>query len=410
MRRALIFLLLAGAAAGETVESGHYRLESEGSRAEAEEFARVLETAYRELSAYFEAEPKLREGEKLLVRFFETREAWAGALRAVGAGAPAGAGGMYWEANRTAYLYRQPTRLFTRALLIHEATHQFHFLARTRNRSPAAEWYKEGLAECLGWHHWDGRELALGVLPVISLEDYPAQALRELGDPRLDLAAIVEGRAAGSRPVCWAIYRHLSTGDGGKPLRGFEKLAAKLDGGAKPSSGFWRTFGQPAAYRKRLVAWLEAEQQPFVPVFNEWEGLGPDRIRGFAPVVSACRLRARATRLQATLEVPRGDAAWRGGGLLHHAGPEDYTIFLVDRAGILRVDRRNAGRWETLHEGAGPGPSEDGNYRFEILVEGRSVRVVFGGMATHGPWDVAAPALGLALDGCDLVFSGLAWK
>jgi len=402
----LLLLLLLGR---ETVETEHYRLVSEGPRAEAEEFGRVLEAAYAGFTAYFKAKPKLGKAEKLEVRFFETREAWAEALRAAGVAPPDGAGGYYAPGDRTTYLYRQPTRLFTRALLLHETTHQFHFLACTRNRAPEAYWYKEGIAEFLGWNYWDGKDLAMGVLPAVALENYPAQALAEIAGA--DLEAVIEGKKEPSRPVAWAIYRHLATGNGGKPLKGFEKLGDKLDGGAKPSSFFWKSFGQPAAYRKSLVAWLEKEQQPFVPLFNEWESLGADRVRGFAGVVTACRLQAKATRFEATIERPKdADAAWRGGGLLHYEGPDDYTVFLVDEAGSLRVTRRRGGSWEVLEQGAGPKPSDDGNVRFEAFTGDGGVHLTFTGGAAYGPWDLPKPAFGLALENCDLVFSGLAWR
>lgn len=174
----MLSLLLCLVAAPEIVETEHYRFVSEGPRAEAEELGRVLEAAYAGFAAYFEAKPKLGKGERLSVKFFETRDAWAAALRAAGATPPDGAGGYYWTEDRTAYLYRQPTRYFTRSLLLHEATHQFQFLACTRNREPLAYWYKEGVAEHLGWNAWDGRELAIGVLPLVSLENYPARRSR----------------------------------------------------------------------------------------------------------------------------------------------------------------------------------------------------------------------------------------
>jgi len=404
----VVALVLCLLALPETVETAHYRLVSEGPRAEAEEFGRVLEAAYPRFAAHFKATPKLGKGARLEVRFFETREAWAAAVRAAGATAPEVAGGYYWTGDSTAYLYRQPTRLFTRALLLHETTHQFHFLACTRNREPQAFWYKEGVAEFLGWNEWDGERLALGVLPVVALEDYPARALADLRGA--DLEAVIEGKAEPARPLAWAIYRHLATGNGGKPLKGFEKLGDKLDGGAKPSSFFWKSFGQPAAYRKALLAWLEAEQQPFVPLFNEWEPLGPDRVRGFAGVVTACRLQAKATQLSATIEAPADGAPWRGGGLLHHEGPDDYTVFLVDQTGYVRVTRRRAGRWEVLEQGAGPPLPPDGKVQITLsLADGRA-RFTVAGSEPHGPWDLPKPAFGLALENCDLVFSGLSWK
>ncbi|HEX5138797.1 MAG TPA: hypothetical protein VFY93_17640 [Planctomycetota bacterium] len=402
----LLALLLCMASGPETVETEHYRLVSEGPRAEAEEFGRVLEAAHARFASYFKAAPKLGKGERLQVRFFETREAWAAALREAKATPPDGAGGYYWTEDRTAYLYRQPTRLFTRALLLHETTHQFHFLSRTRNREPQAYWYKEGVAECLGWSHWDGTELLIGALPLVSLEDYPAKALEDLRGS-VDLEAVVEGRAEPSRPLAWAIYRHLSTGNAGKPLRGFERIADKLDNGAKPSSIFWKSFGQPAAYRKALIAWLEKEQQPFVPLFVEWDSLGADRVRGFSGGMATCRLRAKATTLAVTIQLP--ERGW-GGGLIHATGPEDYTVFLVDRAGHGRVSRRRAGAWENIEQGTVPVAGEDGSVRLEMTLKDGSVRVGLDGGVTFGPWELPDPALGLAVDGADVVFRDLAWR
>jgi hypothetical protein len=401
---ALLLLLLA---APETVETEHYRLVSEGPRAEAEEFGRVLEAAYGGFAAYFKATPRLPKGEKLEVRFFETREAWERALQGIGAVPAAGAGGFYAEGTRTAYLYRQPTRLFTRALLLHETTHQFHFLARTRNVSPLAYWYKEGVAECLGWNDWDGTELTLGVLPQVALENYPAKALEEIRAPGFDVEAVVEGKVDGSRPVAWAIYRYLSTGNAGKPLKGFERLAERLDGGAKPSALFWRTFGQPAAYRKALLLWLEQEQQPFVPVFNEWEPVGPNRIHGFAGVVTCCRLQRKATTFHATIEPPK--PPWRAGGLLHYESNDDYALFLVDQGGYLRVMRRKGGTWQMLEEGEGPKPKGDGPLSFDVTADNDGLRISFDGK-DFGPYPLPSPAFGLALESSDVTFRDVAWK
>ena len=69
---------------------------------------------------------------------------------------PPAAGGYYHPSGRTAYAWRQPTIYFTRCLILHEATHQFHYLARTSNSVSLAFWYAEGLAEFLSRHYWDG--------------------------------------------------------------------------------------------------------------------------------------------------------------------------------------------------------------------------------------------------------------
>jgi len=156
---AILLLLLAAPAAAAPepirVETEHYALLAETDRAEAEELGRVLEAAWPQLEAFFGAAPDLDGDERLPVRFFATKESFAAGLRADGIAPPA-SGGYYHPPNRTAWLWRQPTIYNTRCLLLHEVTHQFHFLARTGNRSLPQNWYVEGLAEHLGRHEWDG--------------------------------------------------------------------------------------------------------------------------------------------------------------------------------------------------------------------------------------------------------------
>src|SRR5690606_4627791 len=110
------------------------------------------------------------------------------------------AGGYYWPTNKTAYLFKQPTVYFTRMLFLHEVMHQFHHLARTKNKNPKAGWYTEGVAEYISRHFWDGEDLTLGILPIATLEDYAAKALERFEDEGFDLAAMIDGSAGSSRP------------------------------------------------------------------------------------------------------------------------------------------------------------------------------------------------------------------
>jgi hypothetical protein len=140
----------------------------------------------------------------------------------------------------------------------------------------------------------------------------------------------------------------------------------------------------------------------------EWEPVGRDRIRGWAGGVTSCRLQRKATEFSATIEAPR-EGAWRAGGVLHFEGPDDYAIFLVDAGGTLRVNRRRGGAWEVLEQAEGV-PVADGKVRFTLLLTRAGVQLAFDGGAAHGPWDLPKPAFGLALESCDVVFSGLEWK
>ena len=71
---------------------------------------------------------------------------------------------------------------------------------RTRNQAPKAGWYIEGVAEHLGWHTWDGEELVLGVIPPVSLKDYPRLALEEVTAEGFDFTDAVHGEAPLKRP------------------------------------------------------------------------------------------------------------------------------------------------------------------------------------------------------------------
>ncbi len=390
------------------VRTEHYAVHAEAAAEAAAEMGRVLEAGWRELAGHLGTEPKLPKGERLVVRFFRDRAGWARAIEKDGGDVPKSAGGLYWPPSRTAYLYRQPTRLFTRTLLLHEATHQFHYLARTRNRTPGATWYTEGVAEHLSWHFWDGKDLRMGVVPPVSLSDYPAKALAEVRADGFDLRAVVEAKTPASRPVAWALVRFLATGEDGAPLARYAAFARKLDAGGAPGPLFRKSFGRAEKIRARLVAWLERNQAPFAQVFNEWQGIGPGRFRGFAGVVSACRLKSPSVSLEATLEVPEDATGWKGGLLLNHSGPADYTTALLDATGTLQVARRVAKGWKVLARERVPALAGHGDFVLRATRGGDGVRVRVG-EREYGPWKLPGTTLGLAVDASDLTYRDVRW-
>lgn len=392
----------------EVVETEHYRLHYEGSRRAAEEAGRVLEAAWRGFEAWFGSTPKLAPGERLTVRFYATAKAWAAGIRADGTSVPHGAGGYYWPGTKTAYLYRQPTVYFTRVLLVHEAAHQFHFLTQTRNRSPTAAWYTEGLAEFLSWHRWDGKDLVLGVVPGVTLKDYPAKALAEMDADDFDLGAIVSGARTPSRAISWALVCYLATGNDDGPLPRFDVFRRKMDRGGRARPLFESYFGRPGRFATKLRAWLEAHQTAWTPVFNEWEQIGEARFRGYADVVTAVRLKAPARRLTATLEAsPR--RYWRAGLLLHWTGNDDYTVAMVTSWGGLRVDRRTGGRWRTLVRRRLGRRLMGQAVALEAVREEGAVLLRIDG-ELQGRFELPGRILGLCLERGDLRFDGVTWE
>jgi hypothetical protein len=389
------------------VETAHYHLRYAGTPAAAREAGAVLEAAWPQWRAFFGTEPPRPKDGRLEVRFFGDRAAWARGLTRAKVGVPAGAGGYYDPGTRTAYLYAQPTTYFTRVLLLHEATHQFHFLACTGNRAPTAAWYTEGLAEYLSWHRWDGAKLDLAVLPGVSLKDYAAAARGEISAGNFDLGAVVAGRTPASRAVAWALMRYLATGRDGKPLEGFAAFRHKMDRGGRAGSLFRACFGPPRRVQPRLLAWLRDHQAPWAQVFNEWEQVGPAALRGHAAVVTACRLKQAATRLQAQVDLP-ASGRWRAGLLLHWTGRGDYTVALVTSAGAVEVDRRQGDRWQRLQRAAWERPA-GGRVALEAVRTGASVAFLVDGRRI-GAFDLPGRTLGLALEGADLRFRSVSWR
>ncbi len=416
----LLALLLATSAANSAddvepagrapvgLETAHYRIHAEATPAETAEMGRVLEAAWGELAQHFGRTPRLARDERLIVRFLGTRAAWEEALRADGISPPTDAGGYYAPGTKTIYVFRQPTVYFTRVLLVHEATHQFHYLARTNNRQPAAAWYREGVAEFHSWHAWDGERLSLRMVPPISLKDYPAVSLAAVSADAFDLDGVLEGRVWPGYPVAWALFRYIATGRDGKPLKGYETFCRKMDAGGAAKSLFPRCFGPVKRFRPRFLAWLEASQQPWIWLFNEWDARGPRSLCGFADVVTCCRLRERAERLTATLEVP-GEGPWRGGLLLGYVAADDYLVALVDGGGRLHVDRRLDGAWHRIADEALALPTRGADLALEAFrgADGVSVRV---GEARFGPYSAPGGTLGLAADASRIVFRDLAWE
>lgn len=412
MRRAIPLLLLLSAPlrAEEVVETEHYTLHTEATPAEAQEMGRVLEAAWNGFKKYFGKKPRLKKGEKLVVRHFLTREPWAKAIAADGATPPA-AGGYYWPTSRTAYLYRQPTKYYSRVLLLHEAAHQYHYLARTDNKEPTVYWYTEGVAEYLSWHNWDGRKLELGVVPTVSLKDYAAAALAEATGDGFDFQSIVDGtNEAPGRAVSWALYRWLATGGKkGKPLPKFDTYRRKMDKGNKPGSLFRKMFGQPKAVQPDFVDWLRKNQQPWEQVFNEWMGLGPNTLRGFSRTRSVCRLKIPVNVLEATMVIEGKAKGWRGGMMLHYENPKNFSMAVIDWAGFVHVARYVNGSWRTLEKGEVPAVDHTKNLKFQLFRKGDQVTMMIGPIG-FGPWELPGRYFGLAVERSDVTFKDISWQ
>lgn len=391
MRTLCGIVLISVAVLAEPIQTTHYTLHFDGPRAEADEAVRVLESAYDQFQKFFKKKLKLAKGEKLVVRF----------VKELGDGRQ---GGYYDPESKTARLVRQPTRYGTRALLIKQACHQYHFLARTGNKAPAAAWYTEGLAEYLAFHHWDGETLTLGVAPTVDPRDFPDKALKLAKDPAFNLQHFVEGQQhAESRALGWALCRYLVT----EQAKKVQKWARKMDGGNQPGPLFKKTFGREM--QAPFVKWLETQQQAWVQIHPEWQPVGPDALRAFSPRVSACRPKGAIETLQVTLVAPPRGKRWKAGILLHYTSDEDYTVFLIDWGGFVDIKRRVGKSWKPIERGPGPPKPQNGLYKLQAFRKKGKVYVMIGNDG-YGPWELPGNNMGLCIERCEVTFRTITWK
>ncbi len=401
-----------------TVTTEHYELTSAGSQEEAKDWGRMLEAAWPQFTEFFGAAPKLRKGDKLRVAVYETDAPWREAIVAGGGVAPS-SGGYYCPVAKTAYVKRQPSAWYTRTLLLHESTHQFHYLARTGNDALEANWYVEGIAEHLGSHTWDAKTLTIGVTPPVSLEDRAGAALTTLAEPGFSLPDLVEADAA-DRPTAMFLVRFLKETQAKK----FAAMTRKLDRGSiLKSKQFQRTFGKPDALVAKWKEWLAEQQETFDSVTVEWDSLGARRVLGVGPAVSLCRTSGDALVIAARL-TRHGKRPLRAGLLLSVTSRSEFVAAFVDeRSDRPRLDvaQLRGGKWRTL-KSVDLDASGQGDWFLTASRSDADALISVGRLSPPGtkdtklftprelapiPLPAGAPtqALGLAVDNCMVEFS-----
>lgn len=307
------------------VETEHYRLTFEIDEEEALVAAQLAEAAYDALADYFDAEPpKL----PLEAGWYADFASFQAALAADGTSAP-DAGGYYWPGTSRAYMYTQPTVYFSRMLFLHELTHQFHFLARTGNVARES-WYTEGLAEYLSRHDWDGRCTRLGRRPMLTWEDYPAQALAE-GSYSFD------GHSDLSRPWALATTRYLQE----EEPAAFDAFRDAYD--ADPAVAL-ADYVDVASTVSAVEAWLPGDQEPLTPIFYDWIHITEGEVDGEAPYFSMALSKSGDT-FAAGHAAPVGSAGIVAG----YDDSSNYSAWLVGADGTVWTFVSTAGKalfWE----------------------------------------------------------------
>ncbi|MEO8083084.1 MAG: hypothetical protein ABI780_04625, partial [Ardenticatenales bacterium] len=400
---------------GVRVTTAHYDLVVDGL--DGADIGRLLETAYPQWTAYFGGEPEGR----LPGKIYGTVEAMRQAMAADGI-TYGGGGGYYHPANRTFYAFAQPSAFFTRMLILHEATHQFHYLSATGNLGYSGFWYGEGLAEHFGMHNWDGTRLAMGIVPAISLEDYPAQALAEFDAHDRDLAALVADRGGWTRPSGWGVVSWLLDERPAGAADLFDRLNRREDLTASWTAVFGPvTDDDVTAYR----AWLTGHQQPWREIWRAFEQRGDALIgasgvnaiavrkasvdvEGVAEegVDAALGVEDRATPLAVSLEPL--DGPLRAGIIVGFTDAQHFVVVqLLASRDIWAFRMTPAGwQWLTGARAADPDPGRAGG---RDVLEARPADGGVGGwtVAVNGTDIVTVPdegLVGLNVDGCTVAF------
>ncbi len=386
---------------GFNVESAHYQLYAEAPEDQAVEMGRLLEAAHEAFGAWFHAAPPLAAGERLQVRYYADAVNWQAGLAADGIAAPTEAGGFYAPKTRTAYLFQQGNPYYSHVLLIHEATHQFHQLSRTRGQE-LPFWYAEGHAEYLSRHDWDGHTIRLGVTPMLSWEDIASRVATPV-----DVARLVSGSGPEDRAAAWALFRHL---DQGARHDGFERFRGALDEDrADAARSFAALVGDPAAISGSLAGWLAGAEEPMKPIFTEWIHVGP----------GAVTASSRSCFSLAIVKDPvtHFEARWAAGAQLTGAvgvvvayqDDKDYQAVVLSPDGALRTFTALAGTTQWSDAGTAPTTAGVGTIAADFR-DGGAVTVTVNGASSTCSIGTLPASAGLAVSDTRVEFHGVAWR
>jgi hypothetical protein len=389
----------------DVVETTHYQLYIQDKAIPAPSSALVLEQAWPAFAAFFLAEPELKEGERLVIKVFADKPRWRNGALGDGGDIPAGVDSVWLSRkNRTVYLYPSTkTEYVTRAHVLYAACLQFHACSKSKNMD-LDTWYVHGIAESLATHAWDGKRLALGIAPRISVQDHAASALKELGGERFGLDAFSESRIQ-VPCIRWSAVRFALEGAGGKYKPRFTKLALGARGSKVSGEDFMRSLGRAENVSQEFAAWLKSVQLPFEAVRGDWEDWQDGRIATRSPngMISLAGTRGDATYLR--LEYRRAEA--NGGALgilLAVDGPEDFQACRIQPP-VFSLETYSSGRL-VAHDPRKMSAFLDESIVLEAHRSDHEIRVV-AGAEEFGPFTVDKPRLGWVVFGGSMVFDAV---
>ena len=332
-----------------SLKTDHYDIYVEGL--DVQDVGRMLEAHYRKLDAFFGKTP----AGPLRVEVYASRARFELALR-LDHLSRVEAGGFFSIENHKAYLWVQPSDYFTRQLILHECTHQFHYLAACSGKLTRLPLYGEGLAEHLAMHNWDGKNLEVGLVPAITLEDYPAKSLQHFrGGLNRDLEGMLMGRVQATHSDSWAVVHYLI----GQYPQKFRKWADGLNNQMEPDAAWLQAFGKfDPAMNAEFEAWLEKQEQPWHIESIAWQQRG-DAIEGKANDnhVSVALLKQTPPSLSVQID-PMGQP-FLAGLVFGHTSEYEYYLLQLNGKRRLEMLQLANGKWLSCATWPLP-PAQDG--------------------------------------------------
>jgi len=391
------------------VATDHYQIYAETDLDQARELGLLMEAGWQAYEQYFDAQPDLVGSQRLQIGYYRNEDNWLQAIADDGLSAPPGSAGIYHPTNSKAYLYTQPTTYYSLGLLLHEAGHQFHYLAKTNNRS-LVPWYAEGIAEYFGRYDWDGQCLRLGRSPLLSQEDIAADALDELELNGFDLSAIIGGTRVVGRPLMWLIVRYFEHAEQGAYTQDFAAYRDLMDAGSLDHLGdFEAIFGPASNYDQPITTWLQTDQEVMTPVYLEWTHRGPHELLGRGDgFTTFARLKQEVDYFNLRFTPPAA-GAWAAGALYAWRDIDEYRALLVGDDNRLWSFEMESAQAEWFDMGPAPTPEQDGSYRVTVRNNGKGAAVEVNSTTL----DIAhnlPPAGGAALYDSPTIFTGIRWQ
>jgi len=258
------------------ITTDHHRVYLE--RYDPEETGRLMVAACRAWSAFFGKEPpRGKDGKpvRMTVKGYATPERYQAGGKADGTPTPSGAPnmGMYWTGTSIAHFYATSGPDCMRYMILHEAMHQYHYIAATGNGGATANWYIEGLAIWSGNSAWDGKTLRLGggVKPG-TLGGHPRTLAGLTADPAAAVAFLVTQYPLEFRRLASVLNQRREEREAWKEAFGFEEAPSELAdeydawAGTKPDAGFesWEplVLRRAAFAAANVAAWRLGKAAP----------------------------------------------------------------------------------------------------------------------------------------------------